>query len=81
MWLALVLSESSWQSSFKASSDISRMSAGFCQQEIEKRVYKEQILVLRARRNAADMQLEGLLWGWEMKFGSKYTGLEGDVEE
>jgi len=72
-------SESSWQSSFR--SNVSGTSTSSCQQEIEKREYEEQILALRARHNAADTQLEGLLQGWETKFGVKYAGLEDEVRE
>jgi len=74
-----VPSESSWQSGFR--SDISRASGSSHCEEIEKREYEEQILALRARCNVMDTQFEGLLHGWEMKFGAKYAGLEGDVEE
>jgi len=69
----------SWQSGFR--SDVSGTSTSSHQQEIEKREYEEQILALRARRNAADTQLEGLLQGWETKFGAKYAGLEDEVGE
>jgi len=72
-------SESSWQSGFR--SDVSGTSTSSRRQEIEKREYEEQILALRARCNAADTQLEGLLQGWETKFGAKYAGLEDEVGE
>jgi len=74
-----VPSKLSWQSGFR--SNISGASGSSRHEEIEKWEYEEQILALRARRNAMDTQLEGLLHGWETKFGAKYAGLEGDVKE
>jgi len=74
-----VPSELSWQSGFR--SNVSGSSGSSRREEIKKREYEEQILALRARCNAMDTQLEGLLHGWKTKFGTKYAGLGGDVEE